>query len=273
MAKKPSKRNRTSASVETVEDPSGPFVHRWNELVSTTNWEKGHIICQWRESLEQSGGLPGDYSDETWAERVGNVTGQHVGRLRRVFQRFGKVYTKYPGLYWSHFQVALDWDDAETWLEGAVQSGWSISQMRAQRWEAYGAPADKKPRDEDIFVGTMDEDAGPGATGDDAQLTPRTSTVRDVGDDADDESAGEERTAGRAERRRPDDAAAATPAAKERKRPFADLPTLPDDLAEAFEQFKLVILAHKMAGWTEISRDDLLACLDALKELALQPAD
>jgi hypothetical protein len=58
-----------------------------------------------------------------------------------------------------------------------------------------------------------------------------------------------------------------------RKRPFANLPRLPEDVAAAFEQFKLAILTHKMAGWTEISRDDLLAALDALKELLLQPAE
>ncbi len=270
MAQKPSHVAPSSAPVETSEDASRPFVHRWNELISTTNWEKGRIICQWRDSLQSSGALPGDYSDETWAERVGGVTGQHVGRLRRVFQRFGEVQAEYQGLYWSHFQVAIDWDDAETWLEGAVQSGWSISQMRAQRWEAHGAPADKKPRDEDIIVGTIDEDAV--VVDDEARLTPRTSEVRGVNNDADDDPADEELTATRAERRQPDEPADA-PATRERKRPFAELPTLPDDLAEAFEQFKLVILAHKMAGWTEISRDELLACLDALKELALQPAD
>jgi len=275
MAKKPSKNDASSTRVETIEDPSGPFVHRWHELVSVTNWEKGRIICQWRESLVESGALAGDYSDEAWTERVGNVTSQHVGRLRRVFQRFGAVYTEYPGLYWSHFQVAIDWDDAEMWLEGAVHSGWSVSQMRAARWEATGAPASLKPRDEDIIVGELNEDVGTGAE-DDAQLTPRTSRVRGVGS-GDEEPAEEDRsstTASRAERRRPSDSPAEGAAgAGQRKRPFEDLPKLPDDLAEAFEQFKLVILAHKMAGWSEISRDDMLACLDALTELALQPAD
>ena len=270
MASKPIKSAPTTIPVETVADPSRPFVHRWNELVSTTNWEKGRIICQWRESLQANGALPGDYADEAWAERVGGVTGQHVGRLRRVYQRFGEVHAEYPGLYWSHFQVAIDWDDAEMWLEGAVQSGWSISQMRAQRWEATGAPADKKPRDEDIISSDVDEDGE--ADADDDELTPQTAKVRGVDDDADDGPADGERAATRAERRQPDEPPAA-PAAQERKRPFAELPTLPDDLAEAFEQFKLVILAHKMAGWTEISRDEMLACLDALKELALQPAD
>ena len=76
-----------------------------------------------------------DYSDEAWAQLVGNVTSQHVGRLRRVHQRFGDDSTQYKGLYWSHLQAALDWDDAEMWLEGAIQNQWSVSQMRGRRWE------------------------------------------------------------------------------------------------------------------------------------------
>ena len=27
------------------------YVGRWNQLVSTTNWEKGRIIIQWRDAL------------------------------------------------------------------------------------------------------------------------------------------------------------------------------------------------------------------------------
>ncbi len=53
------------------------------------------------------------------------------------------------------------------------------------------------------------------------------------------------------------------------RRPFAELPSLPADVSDAFESFKLCILRHKLAGWGEISRGDMLAALDALKELAL----
>jgi hypothetical protein len=56
-------------------------------------------------------------------------------------------------------------------------------------------------------------------------------------------------------------------------RPFAALPSLPPDVNDAFEAYKLCILRHKLAGWDEISRDDLIWSLDALKELALAPAD
>jgi hypothetical protein len=51
------------------------------------------------------------------------------------------------------------------------------------------------------------------------------------------------------------------------------LPELPADVAEAMELFKLAILAHKVAGWRDISRRDLLAVLDSLRQLALAPAE
>ena len=40
----------SSPSAEKLELASDSFVGRWNTLVSTTNWEKGRIIQQWREA-------------------------------------------------------------------------------------------------------------------------------------------------------------------------------------------------------------------------------
>ena len=50
-------------AVETSDNPlvettSREYLGRWNHLVSTTNWEKGHIICQWREALVAAGAAP-----------------------------------------------------------------------------------------------------------------------------------------------------------------------------------------------------------------------
>ena len=52
---------------------------------------------------------------------------------------------------------------------------------------------------------------------------------------------------------------------------FENIKELPEDLADAFEAFKLAILQHKTMDWQEISREDVLASLDALKELASTP--
>src|SRR5690242_18588727 len=107
----------TTQEISLADETSQEFLGRWTRLVSTTNWEKGRIIHQWREALVVAEAPVELYSDEAWAARVNNVSGQHVGRLRRAFERFGSVYENYSGLFWSHFQAALEWDDAEMWLE------------------------------------------------------------------------------------------------------------------------------------------------------------
>ena len=150
----------TGGDPPLVAEISGEYVARWDRLVSTTNWEKGRIICEWREALIQAEAPSGSYADEAWSRRAGSVSPQHTGRLRRVYQRFGHVHQQYAGLCWSHFQAALDWPEAEMWLEGAVQNCWSVARMRHRRWQTLGAPPRQRPRDEEI-VAAIDRDLNP----------------------------------------------------------------------------------------------------------------
>ncbi|MDI9445153.1 MAG: hypothetical protein QM844_13385 [Planctomycetota bacterium] len=266
---------QSGAGSEVLEQASAEFLGRWNRLVSTTNWEKGRIISAWRKAMIDSGAPPQAYSDEAWARRVGNVSGQHVGRLRRVYDRFGGGFESFPGLFWSHFQAALDWHDAEMWLEGAVQNSWSVAQMRNQRWEATGAADGEAPPDEEI-ASEFDEDSQareeiPPEKIDASRGVVRDPDADDASDQADSEHDGDDEPpfdagppAG------PDSAGSSGGVAI---RPFANLPKLPDDVRDALESFKLAILAHKLTGWDEVSCDDILAALDALKQLALAPSD
>lgn len=255
------------------DDLATPYVGRWNRLISTTNWEKGRIICEWREALTEAGATRNEYSDETWAERVGGVSSQHVGRLRRVYLRFGETYDRYEGLYWSHFQASIDWDDAEMWLEGAVQNKWSVSQMRGKRWETVG-PGDQPlpPADE---VAEEDEHGNLDPSDDVAPLpevSASETTLRGVDPQASDSDGdeGEQIAVDRAERSEstPADSAPAAPAPAERLP--VDVDELPDDVADAFEGFKLAIITHRQAGWSDTTRDAIIECLDALKTLTLR---
>lgn len=264
--------------VVVTDEASLPYVGQWRGLISTTNWEKGRIIHDWRETLKTSGAPVQEYSDDAWSRRVGQVSSQHVGRLRRVYERFEAVRESYSGLYWSHFQAAIEWSDAEMWLEGAVQNGWSVGDMRAQRWQALGGAA-AEPRDEEIVEAEFDEDADPAASaelgevrdlaGEASEASPSVAArERSRGDEED----GEEAT----DRGVPFDADASDYPAESPSapvRPFAGLPELPDDLAEAFESFKLAILHHKLAGWRDVARDAVLQSLKALEQLALAPAE
>lgn len=255
-----------------VEAASTEYLGQWNRLVSTTNWEKGRIICEWREALLKAGAAAGSATDEAWSQRVGNVTPQHVGRLRRVFQRFGHVREQYSGLYWSHFQSALDWPDAEMWLEGAVQNQWSISQMQHERTRTLSM-VDGSAAANEAGALEMDEDAPPAAGADMPQaISPSQAEVRDTGEfeeaaDADDQYDDQQPPF---EAENANSFADQSPVAA--VRPFGNLPTLPQDLGDAFEAFKLAIIHHRLAGWQEVSCEDALAALDALRQLAVAPS-
>jgi len=259
-----------------VDEASSPYLGRWNRLVSTTNWEKGRIIAEWRQALVDAGADAAAYTDEAWSQRVGNVTPQHVGRLRRVYHRFGQAYPQYDGLFWSHFQAAVDWEDAEMWLEGAVQNDWSISQMRDSRWEAIGAPAELKPRPEDITEAELDEDVDEAVEAPMPDtISPMVSEVRSEEDAERDESQSDFHAAEEVIDYDVDDSPGADSLAAEAEpfRPFENLAELPADLNEAFESFKLAILHHKISTWQEVSAETVVSALEALKQLALAPVE
>lgn len=261
-----------------LQENSENFIKRWNGLISTTNWQKGEIIVQWRASLQEQGASQSDFSDEAWSQLVGGVTSQHTGRLRRTFERFGHVYQEYQGIYWSHFYAALDWDDAEMWLEGAIQNKWSVSRMRNQRWETLGQLPDQRPQESDIVASEIQEEhqslelserkrqhdrdyiEGPVYEGPDfgdqdgsqSGSSPKNAeAIDDFQPTCDDNSSGGE---------------GFVPEAKL----FEAFDELPEDVEEATAAFKLAIIRHRTEQWQEISQQDMISLLMALQKLAEQ---
>lgn len=252
-----------------ITETSQPYVGRWNRLISTTNWEKGRIVVQWREALIGSEATVYEYSDDAWSRLVGGVTPQHVGRLRRVSHRFGPVHQGYSDLFWSHFQAAIDWDDAELWLEGAVQNNWSVSIMRLRRWETLGAVENERPNDREVVMSEPAEELAVAISDRDSDGVTSYREIETV-PFVDEEPTSIEGASSADSADFPDSPARATSSIS---RPFEGLAELPDDLAEAFESFKLALLRHKTDGWQSISCDEVLAFLDALKEMASAPSE
>ncbi len=245
---------------------SQPFIGQWNQLISTTNWDKGEIICQWRESMQANNVAVSDFSDEAWSQLVGGVTPQHVGRLRRTFERFGHVHKEYEGVYWSHFYAALDWDDAEMWLEGAVQNRWSISGMRQQRWETLGKIGDP-PGAGEVVVSEFAEETQSLALSENTRNSDRDyieGPVHEGPDWGDDEQSSGKGKGSTAEL----DGEMVASAKPHAIRPFESFTDLPDDVMEAASAFKVAIIRHKSDGWNEVSKEDMIGLLDALKQLA-----
>jgi len=241
-------------------------------LVSQTNWEKGSVILSWRNDLIAAG-LPNTaYSDEAWARRVGNVTPQHVGKLRRVAERFGEKSNDFTGLYWSHFNTALDWDDAELWLEGAVQNGWSVAQMRAQRWETLGGTDEQRPSEGDIFVSDIDEElyrqAPPDriegrsveigrADLDAAPVAPSDSSAQPL----------QKKEQSKKDRAKQTESHGNVSSTRELLMLLKDISKFPADLADPLELLKVAILNQKLAGWKSVSAEQVRQSLDSLKML------
>ncbi len=258
---------------ETIEQ-SASFIGQWNTLISTTNWEKGAIILEWRQTLKEEGAKSSQYSDEAWSKLVAGVTPQHVGRLRRTSERFADQYETFEGLYWSHFYAALDWDDAEMWLEGAIQNNWSISQMRNQRWETMGKLPGDKPRSSDIVASEKDEEDSAVTMSDKLVSANEKEYIEGPiheGPDFGDEEKGSG-SSGKSEVTESlvaEDSTLEDGEAKARPvRLFDSFKNLPDDIQAATDQFKIAIIKHKAAGWEDISQYDLLDLLAALGHLA-----
>ncbi len=255
-------------SRETRES-SATFVGQWRTLVSTTNWQKGEIICSWRKALIEQGALAREYSDEAWSELAGDVSPQHVGRLRRVHERFHDAWRSYEGLYWTHFLVACEWPDAEMWLEGALQNDWSVAQMRRQRAETLGslpAGADDNPQimaadgiSEELLEGDVPSDV----------VVEHLATIS-TGADSANRATSQGTTPRPREARRLDEV--------DRLLHFEPLssldepPTLaelPADFSKSLDHFSAVLCKHKQIGWVQLSRDVVLATLESLRMLVL----
>ena len=254
------------AESQTVTEP---FVGQWNTLISQTNWEKGKIISEWRSALIAAGATPATFSDETWCKQVGAVTSQHVGRLRRVYERFGQTSTSFPGLYWSHFLAAIDWDDAELWLEGAMRSRWSISEMRKMRWEASGGDPQHAPKDEELITSEVDDDydalTAESESEEDREEKDRIEASGPLSEGPDFGDENDEPSGSQSNDNDPGFEQESFDASKELGNPFAGLPNLPPDVADALEQFKLSIVRHRSSQWVDVSQKQMLDVLDALK--------
>ena len=259
---------------QSLEEHSTPFLGKWEKLISTTNWEKGAIIVEWRTEMEKvakQSGLPKSCcSDEQWSQLCGGATPQHVGRLRRTHDRFGHVFTEYEGLYWIHFYAALDWDDAEMWLEGAIQNSWSVSKMRNARWETMGKRPEDQPRVEQIVVSEPDvEDKSADSS---ARLSDRDSDYAQgpipEGPDFGDEDVGGGKSRGDASEEQLEAGESLAAPKGPKIRPFESFTELPDDISKAANAFKIAIIKHKAGEWDEFAMEDLFELLDALKALA-----
>ncbi len=96
------------------------------KATSDTNWHISEMAARWMRTFSRG------RSDADFAQMVGLQTDQVYIR-RRVYELFGDVRLSLPNLSWTHFRIAVDWDDSADCLSWANETGSTPAEMRAWR--------------------------------------------------------------------------------------------------------------------------------------------
>jgi hypothetical protein len=243
-----------AAKVESEAD----LIARAQTAVSRCNWEVGECSALWTRRYARG------RSDADFAQLV-NLSADQVYQRRRVWETFGDVYERYSHLKWSHFYVALSWDDAAECLQWAEDIGASVAEMRAwrraQRGEDLSEPAgaadDWFPSDQVAVRVPGNAPAGEGSTS--ARTGETVPVVAGVAREADGDDYAPFRDG------------VLTPPATESKpveRPAPSVPQLVRRMTVSLERCVEAIDANFRRNFSEASPQDRRRFLKAIERLA-----
>lgn len=120
-----------SATGQNIPESETQLIQTAQAAVSSCNWVVGECAAKWTVKYAKG------RTDTDFATEIG-LTPDQVYQRRRVWETFGDVYTEYGNLKWSHFYVALNWDDAPECLQWAEENEATVAEMRAWRRAVQG---------------------------------------------------------------------------------------------------------------------------------------
>lgn len=127
--------------------------------LSSCNWTVGECAAEWCKKYSKG------RTDADFGNLVG-LSGDQVFQRRRVWETFADVYESYGNLKWSHFFVALTWEDSAECLAWADEQAATVAEMKAWRRMQHGedllAPAGEDDGDgvSDTFRKLATDDGG-----------------------------------------------------------------------------------------------------------------
>jgi len=127
-----------------VPETEEQLIEKAQVAVSQCNWVVGECAVKWTQKYARG------RTDADFAVLVG-LSADQIFQRRRVWETFGDVYAEYPSLKWSHFYVALNWDDAPECLQWAHENEATVAEMRAWR---------RAQRGEDLTADALEPDWG-----------------------------------------------------------------------------------------------------------------
>lgn len=89
-------------------------------------WKLGELASRWTQIRTEG------RTDADFAMLVG-LSREQVTQRRRCWEVFCDTYHSHPELSWSHFYVAINWDDSAECLAMAAREGWSVKEMEVWR--------------------------------------------------------------------------------------------------------------------------------------------
>ena len=110
------------------------------DAVSQCNWVVGECASNWTQKYARG------RTDHDFGQMVG-LSGDQIYQRRRVWSKFGKLYTEYPNLKWSFFYVTLNWEDSEECLSWANDTSATVAEMRAWRRARNGEDLNAESED------------------------------------------------------------------------------------------------------------------------------
>lgn len=116
-----------SAHLETEEE----LIQKAQTAVSQCNWTVGECATKWTKRFARG------RTDADFGELVG-MSGDQVYQRRRVWETFAEACDQYSALKWSHFYIALTWNDSAECLSWASENSATIAEMKAWRRLQHG---------------------------------------------------------------------------------------------------------------------------------------
>jgi hypothetical protein len=141
-----------TAELPATELDEQGLIDRAQSAVSRCNWDVGECAALWTKRFSRG------RTDADFAQLV-QLSPDQVYQRRRVWETFADIYHTYPGLKWSHFYAAINWDDAAECLQWAQEIEATVAEMRAWRKAQRGEDLGGDSREE--MVGLLPTEPSP----------------------------------------------------------------------------------------------------------------
>ena len=122
--------NSPSTKVD-VPESEAELISTAQKAVSHCNWMVGECAAKWTVKYAKG------KTDADFASQVG-LSPDQIYQRRRVWETFSDVKNQYPSLKWSHFYVALNWNDAPECLQWAEETESTVQEMKVWRKAVKG---------------------------------------------------------------------------------------------------------------------------------------